>query len=142
MSNEETSEEIEITAAEGTEGEASEETKEPAWQAFASGLMAHAQALGLQVTEQKGFVKFVNGVTGHKLYAAKGGRAVKRVDTTLPILGQANTLPLEKANGKIECHVIPEVEAVKEVLTLLASDQFGALRPSKRAAKAEGQAAS
>lgn len=138
MSNEidTTDAEIEVTMnAEAAAAEA-EEAKTPAWEAFTTGLKAHAQSLGLEVVEQKGFVKFVNGSTGHKLYAAKGSRSVKRVDCTLDILGQPNTLPLEKANGKIACHIVPEVEAVKTVLTMLASDQYGTLRASKRAPKA------
>lgn len=130
------------TPATAKEAAASAEDKTPAWEAFANGLRAHAESLGLKIEEQKGFIKYENEATGHKLYVARGGRAVKRVDTTLPILGQPNTLPLEKANGKIECHVVPEVEAVKGALTLLASEEFGKLRPSKRAAKAETPSAS
>lgn len=117
-----------------------DEAKEPAWKAFFEGLRAHAESLGLQMTEQKGFIKLVNGATQHKLYIAKGHKAVKRVDTTLPILGRPNTLPLEKPNGKIECHIVPEVSAVNEALDLLASEEFGKLRAAKRQAKAEGSA--
>jgi hypothetical protein len=134
--------------AEHAEGEALEaatpksdevkEPKTPAWEAFASALQAHAQALGLEWTEQKGFIKVVNASTAQKLYIAKGGKAVKRIDTTLPILGQDGTYPLEKPNGKIECHVVADVDTVKTVLTQLAGTEFGSLRASKRApAKAE-----
>lgn len=130
--------ETEMNASSETETTESKEAKAPAWEAFAAGLRAHAEALGLEVQEQKGFIKYVNGKTQHKLYVARGGRAVKRVDTTLPLIGKVDAAyALEKPNGKIECHVIPEVQAVLEVLTMLASEDFGSLRPSKRAPKAE-----
>lgn len=116
--------------------EAEAETKTPAWVDFIAALDAHAQALGLQVQEQKGFTKFINGETGHKLYVAKQGRAVKRVDTTLPILGQDGTYALSKPNGKIECHVVADLETVTKVLSQLADSTAGKLRAAKRAPKA------
>jgi len=146
MSNENQTQDTEIEmnetemndSSESTEGAEAKEPKTPAWEAFAAGLKAHAEALGLEVTEQKGFIKYVNGKTQHKLYVARGGRAVKRVDTTLPLIGKVDSAyALEKPNGKIECHVVPEVQAVLDVLTILASEEFGSLRPSKRAPKAE-----
>lgn len=113
--------------------EAEAEDKAPAWIDFTAALMAHAATLGLDSLEQKGFVKFSNKATGHKLYVAKGGRAVKRVDTTLPILGKMDgTYELSKPNGKIECHVVAELDKVTAVLTALASEENGKLRPAKR----------
>lgn len=123
------------------EAEAQEEAKAPAWVEFGAALTAHAQALGLQVQDQVGFIKFINGETGHKLYVAKQGRLVKRVDTTLPILGQDGTYPLSKSNGKIECHVVAELETVTKVLTQLADSSIGKIRAAKRAPKAEAPAA-
>lgn len=142
MTNETESTESTETQAQDAEGEqlaaeAAAEDKKPAWIEFTAALTAHAQALGLQVTEQVGFTKFVNPETGHKLYVAKQGRAVKRVDTTLPILGQDGTYPLDKPNGKIECHVVAELEKVTEVLTQLADSSVGKIRAAKRAPKAE-----
>lgn len=133
------SETTETGDAEGQalEAEAAEESKAPAWVEFNAALSAHAQALGLAVQEQASFTKFINLETGHKLYVAKQGRQVKRVDTTLPILGQDGTMPLSKPNGKIECHVIPEIETVTKVLTQLADSSVGKLRAAKRAPKAE-----
>ncbi len=116
------------------EAEAAE--KAPAWIDFCAALEAHAQALGLSIQEQKGFKKFVNLETGHKLYVAKGDRAVKRVDTTLPILGQDGTYDLSKPNGKIACHVVPDLETVTKVLTQLADSSVGKIRQAKRAPKA------
>lgn len=151
MENETTNESIESTQSEQLEStestemdaedqalaaEAEAETKTPAWVDFIAALDAHAQALGLQVQEQKGFTKFINGETGHKVYVAKQGRAVKRVDTTLPILGQDGTYPLSKANGKIECHVVADLDTVTKVLSQLADSSMGKLRAAKRAPKA------
>ncbi len=113
-----------------------EPAKAPAWIDFCAGLNAQAQALGLQVQTQKGFTKYVNLETGHKLYVAKQGKEVKRVDTTLPILGQDGTYPLSKDNGKIECHVIADLATVTAVLTQLADGSIGKIRPAKRAPKA------
>lgn len=137
-------EQQQMDAAESAEGEeleaASEEesteSKTPAWVDFISALDAHAVALGLQVQDQAGFTKYINAETGHKLYVAKQGRAVKRVDTTLPILGQDGTYALSKPNGKIECHVVAELETVTKVLTQLADSSIGKLRAAKRAPKA------
>ena len=78
--------------------------------------------------------------TGHKLYVAKQGKEVKRVDTTLPILGQDGTYPISKPNGKIECHVIADLETVTAVLSQLADTSVGKIRPAKRAPKVEAEA--
>lgn len=137
-------ENTESTDAEGAqiEAEAAEETKTPAWKEFSAALSAHAAALDLEVQDQVGFIKFMNKETGHKLYVAKQGRLVKRVDTTLPILGQDGTYALEKPNGKIECHVVAELDKVTEALTKLAdSATYGKIRAAKRAPKAEVEAA-
>ena len=152
MNTNENNNEIEMTNTESTEtvetetqdvegeqlaAEAAAEEKKPAWIEFTAALAAHAAALGLQVQEQKGFTKFMNPETGHKLYVAKQGRTVKRVDTTLPILGEDGTYPLDKPNGKIECHVVAELDKVTEVLTKLADSSVGKIRAAKRAPKAE-----
>ncbi len=142
--------EIETTGAEGSEqnmdaedkatelqldAESDEPVKAPAWIDFCAALNAHAQALGLAVQTQKGFTKYLNAETGHKLYVAKQGKEVKRVDTTLPILGQDGTYALSKSNGKIECHVIADLATVTAVLTQLADGSVGKIRPAKRTAK-------
>lgn len=111
--------------------------KTPAWVDFIAALDAHAQALGLSVKEQKGFTKFFNSETGHKVYVAKQGREVKRVDTTLPILGQDGTYDLSKPNGKIACHVVANLETVTKVLTQLADSTVGKIRQANKKAKAE-----
>lgn len=160
MENENTNTEIEtettetaVETTEATEGLAldAEETameqemaadaedKTPAWVDFTAALDAHAQALGLQVQDQAGFTKYINAETGHKLYVAKQGRKVKRVDTTLPILGQDGTYDLAKPNGKIACHVVPELDYVTAVLTQLADNSIGKIRTAKRT-KAEAAA--
>lgn len=138
----ETETQLEAQDAEGQQldAEAEEEAKAPAWIEFTAALSAHATALGIQVTEQKGFTKFVNAATGHKLYVAKQGRQVKRVDTTLPILGQDGTYPLSKPNGKIECHIVADLEKVTKVLEQLADESVGKIRAAKRAPKAEAEA--
>lgn len=127
-----------IEATSDAEGESldAEADKTPAWVEFCGALTAHAVAIGLAVQDQKSFTKFVNAETGHKLYVAKQGRQVKRVDTTLPILGQDGTYALVKPNGKIECHVLPELETVTGVLTQLADSSIGKIRSAKRAPKA------
>jgi hypothetical protein len=139
--NTENTESTETMDAEGAqiEAEATEEQKSPAWVEFSAALNAHCQALGLDVQDQVGFIKFTNKETGHKLYVAKQGRLVKRVDTTLPILGVVDgTYPLDKPNGKIECHIVAELDKVTAALTLLAdSATYGKIRAAKRAPKAE-----
>jgi hypothetical protein len=122
------------------EADSEEEAKAPAWIDFCAALNAHAQALGLSVQTQRGFTKYLNLETGHKLYVAKQGKEVKRVDTTLPILGQDGTYPLSKENGKIECHVIADLATVTAVLTQLADGSVGKIRSAKRAPKAEVEA--
>jgi hypothetical protein len=126
---------LEAGAEEGEQLEASEEVggdKTPAWVDFTAALSAHAQALGLAIIEQKGYTQFKNLETGHKLYVAKGDRAVKRVDTTLPILGQDGTYDVAKPNGKINCHVVVDLETVTKVLTQLADSSIGKIRTAKR----------
>lgn len=138
----ESTESIEVDAEDqALAAEAEAETKTPAWMDFCAALTAHAQALGLLVQEQKGFTKYINGETGHKLYVAKQGRQVKRVDTSLPILGQDGTYPLSKPNGKIECHIVPDLDTVRGVLSQLADSSVGKIRAAKRAPKATEVAA-
>lgn len=97
----------------------------PAYEAFVAAVKAHGIALGLAVKEQKGFFQFRRPATNQRLYIAKQGRGVTRIDTTLPrsvltVNGRDISLPLTKENGKIECHVDPTVESVTEALTILA----------------------
>ncbi len=116
--------------------------REAAWLAYAAALTAKAQALGLQAIEQRGFLNFKNEVTGHRVAVAKQSKAVTRVDTTLPLLGQPFAYPLAegKTNGKIACHTNADLETVSMVLDLLASTTDH-VRPSARKAKAEAPAA-
>jgi hypothetical protein len=116
-------------AVEATEGKGSaggDKLKPaPAYEAFVAAVKAHGIALGLAVKEQKGFFQFRRPATDQRLYIAKQGRGVTRIDTTLPrsaltVNGKDISLPLTKENGKIECHVDPTVESVTEALTILA----------------------
>jgi hypothetical protein len=143
MENDTNSTEIETTDAlamdaeetateDGMTAEAASEDKTPAWVDFTAALDAHASALGLQVQDQAGFTKYINAETGHKLYIAKQGRKVKRIDTTLPILGQDGTYDLSKPNGKIACHLLPDLEVVTAALTQLADSSVGKIRAAKR----------
>jgi hypothetical protein len=120
------------------------EPKTPAWEAFIAATAAHAQSLGLETKQQKGYFQVKNATTGHKLYIALQARKVKRVDTTLPLLGVlAGAQELEKgpgSNGRIACHVPADMDTVSEVLAMLASDQFGNLPAPKRAPKAAAEA--
>lgn len=109
----------------------------PAYEAFVAACRAHGEALGLQVKEQKGFFQFINATTGHKLYVAKQGRSVTRIDTTLPMSALPGiSLKLEKPNGRIACHVQADVDAAQLALDTLAT--YGEKIPApKRQAKAE-----
>lgn len=139
LSQEEENMEAEHMEAAGAETPATGEKKEKgpaAHLAFVAAAKAHAEALGLQTKDQKGFFQIWNATTGHKLYVAKQGRAVTRIDTTLPVeeLG-AISLPLTKPNGRVTCHVQATPEAVSAALDVLAS--YGEKIPSpKRPAKA------
>lgn len=113
----------------------------PAYEAFLAAVRAHAGALGLVQKDQKGFFQFANATTGHKLYVAKQGKQVTRIDTTLPmdVLGGIS-YGLEKPNGRIVCHVEASVEACSLALDALAS--YGEKIPApKRQPKAEAQSA-
>lgn len=112
----------------------------PAYEAFVAAVKAHAIALGLAVKEQKGFFQFRRPATDQRLYIAKQGRGVTRIDTTLPrsvltVNGKDISLPLTKEIGKIECHVDPTVESVTEALTILAGYDVK-VRSAKAPAKA------
>lgn len=98
----------------------------PAYEAFITACQAHAQALGLSVKEQRGFYQFAAVATGHRLYVAKQGRGVTRIDTTLPrkvlaVNGRDISLPLVKPIGRIACHIDPTVESVTAALEILAA---------------------
>ncbi len=113
----------------------------PAHLAFVAAAQAHAQALGLAMKDQKGFFQISNAVTGNKLYIAKQGKAVTRIDTTLPVEKlEGIALPLDKPNGRITCHVQPTLEAVTLAIDLLATYE-GKIPAPKKAAKAETVAA-
>lgn len=110
----------------------------PAYEAFVSACEAHARALGLSVKEQKGFYQFAAS-TGHRLYVAKQGRGVTRIDTTLPrqvlaVNGRDISLPLSKPNGRVACHIDPTVESVNAALEILASYQ-AKIDPPRKATK-------
>lgn len=125
-----------------TEAPAATDTKDktpPAYLAFVAAVAAHAAALGLHVKEQKGFFQ-IYSETGHKLYVAKQGKGVSRIDTTMPrsilvVNGQDLSLPLSKPNGRIACHVDPSVESVNRALEVLASYKTQIPAPRKPAAK-------
>ncbi len=137
--------EEEVLSADPVEGEAVEEKAKkpaapkgpPAHEAFIAAIKAHASALGLGYKDQKGFAQFFNAETGHKLYVAKQGRAVTRVETTLPILGQEGTHKLEKPNGKITCTIDPDLALIEGVLLQLADSAVGKIRAPLRQPKAE-----
>ena len=129
-------------AGESTEGaieevEAPKEKAVPAHLAFVAASKAHADLLGLSQKDQKGFFQVWNATTGHKLYIAKQGRSVTRIDTTLPMSAlDGICLPLDKPNGRIACHVQPTTEAVALALEVLASYSDKIPSP-KRPAKAD-----
>ncbi len=121
----------------------SEPKSPPAYQAFIAAVQAHVTALGLdlQVKEQKGFFQFGSSSTGHRLYVAKQGRGVTRVDTTLPrtaltVNGRDISIPLTKPNGRVACHIDPSVESVAAALEVLASFEHKIGAPRKPASKA------
>jgi hypothetical protein len=149
--------EAEALMASDTGGQAPEETgpedkgstggdKEkaaPAYAAFITAVHKHLSAVGvsLDFKEQKGFFQFGSKATGHRLYVAKQGRGVTRVDTTLPrtalvVNGKDISLPLTKPNGRVACHVDPSVESVNAALEVLASYQDKISAPKKPATKA------
>jgi hypothetical protein len=135
---------IETSNTESTDvGSEPAEPKTPAWESFIAATKAHAEALGLETKMQKGYFQIKNAATAHKLYIALQARKVKRVDTTLPLVGVlAGAQELEKgpgSNGRIVCHVPAEMDVMTEVLAMLASDQFGNLPAPKRAPKAAAE---
>lgn len=109
--------------------------RQKAWESFSAALTAHAVSLGLSMKDQKGFLQFFNATTGHKLYVAKQAKEVGRIDTTLPesVLPEGSTLPLEKPNGKISCHVRPEQDLVSSALDVLASYDQKIRAPERKA---------
>lgn len=130
-------------AAPATTGPTTDNSKAkpaPAYEAFIAAVQAHGEALGLQVKEQKGFFQFANAPTGHRLYVAKQGRSVTRVDTTLPraaltVNGRDISISLSKPNGRIACHVDPTIESVTSALDVLAT-WTAKIEPPKKAVKA------
>lgn len=103
--------------------------------AFVAAAKAHAEALGLSTKDQSQFFQVFNPNTGMKLYISKSDKAVTRIDTTLP----AAALPgisydLDKPNGRIECHVNPDLAAMETALSVLAS-YTEKLRAPKKAQK-------
>ena len=128
-----------VTAAEQDKPEQTpaqtKEKAEAAHLAFVAAVEAHAQALGLSTKAQKGFFQVFNATTGNKIYVALQSRGVTRIDTTLPADALPGiSLPLEKVNGRIECHVVPTAEAVSQALDVLASYEQK-IRPPKKADK-------
>lgn len=114
------------------------EAKTPAWQVFRDALSAKAESLGLKVKEQAGYIQYLNADTGHKLYVAKGGKEVKRIDTTLPLVGKLDSAyALEKPVGRIACHIKPDVDAVSAALGMLADPATGKIPAPKRHKKDE-----
>lgn len=134
----ETEEQTLEAAAESAEEQ--EQKKAAAHLAFIAAAEAHAKALGLQTADQKGYFKVWNAETGHKLYVAKQARGVTRIDTTLPPTELSGmTLPLEKPNGRITCHVAPE--SVTAALDKLATYNDKIPSPKKPVAKSDAPVA-
>jgi hypothetical protein len=101
--------------------------------AFIEAVRVHASALGLGYKDQAGFAQFFESETGHKLYIAKQGKQVKRVDTTLPLVGVMDgAFELDSSNGKIACHIPAEQGAVFQALEMMAEKSFGKVRPANR----------
>jgi len=124
--------------AEGTEPKAKKEKAPPAHLAFIEAVKVHASALGLGYKDQAGFAQFYEAETGQKLYIAKQGKQVKRVDTTLPLIGVIEgAYDLDAPNGKIACHIPAEQGVVFQALEMMAEKSFGKVRPANRPAKAE-----
>ena len=118
---------------------APKEKATPAWIAFTAGVKAHLEAEGLvpEIEEQKGFVQYLNPSTQQKLYIAKQGRAVTRIETTLDLVGVidgAHPLPEDRPNGKIACSLDPDHDTVLEAMRMLMTSTEK-LRPAKRTAK-------
>lgn len=112
--------------------------KVKAWEEFSAALTKHAEVLGLTVKPQKGFIQFVNAATGHKLYIAKQAKEVGRVDTTLPMdaLPAGTTYDLKAPNGRIACHVNPELETVSQALDILSKFDGKIRAPERKKAAA------
>lgn len=118
------------------------ERKEPAYKAFIAALETQAAALGLSVKEQKGYFQFKNSTTGHRMVVAKQGKAVTRIDTTLEVLGQEGTYPLEAPNGRIACHIEANPDVVAHYLEMLATGTEKLRAPKReKKAKPEGEQA-
>ncbi len=138
-------ENIEGTSNVTTENKAPKAKKErpaPAYKAFIAGLLASVEAMGLGLShkEQKGYYQFSNPTTKHRLVIAKQGKAVTRIDTTLDVAGQEGTLPLEKENGRIACHVVADPQVVLGFLEAMALGD-APIRAPKRQPKAPKAAA-
>lgn len=128
---------VEASASDAPAKEPVKEKGPPAYLAFVAAAKAHAEALGLQMKDQKGFFQIWNATTGHKLYVAKQGREVTRIDTSLPMSAlDGISLPLSKPNGRIVCHVSPTLEAVTLALDVLSTHSDKIPSP-KKAAKAK-----
>jgi hypothetical protein len=108
----------------------------PAHLAFIAAVKAHAETLGLGYKDQKGFAQFFNAESGHKIYVAKQGKAITRIDTTLPVLGQTGTYELVAPVGRITCHIDPDMNVVEGFLAMLADNATGKIPAPKKAAKA------
>lgn len=126
---------IETESTTSTEAAPKKERPAPAYLAFVQGLQAKAEALGLAVKEQKGYFQFKNLATGHRMVVAKQGKAVTRIDTTLEVLGQDGTYPLDAPNGRIACHIEANPDVVAFYLEMLATGD-AKLRAPKREKKA------
>lgn len=130
----------ETTTTATAEATAKKERQAPAYLAFVEGLQTKAEALGLSIKEQKGYVQFKNLTTGHRMVVAKQGKAVTRIDTTLEVLGQEGTRELDAPNGRITCHIDPNPDTVAHYLAMLA-ESGEKLRAPKREKKVAAPAA-
>jgi hypothetical protein len=84
-----------------------------------------AEETGLIVSDNKGFIKVTSPGTGHKIYVQKTG-TLGRIDCSLDLpteeVGkEVLRLPLKAPNGAIKCHVVPTLEALEQVMRLMAA---------------------
>jgi len=112
----------------------------PAYVSFVATLKASIEGTSeIQVREVARYVCFESKVNGHKVYVPKNTGSMKKLDTTIPLLGKLKIAsPLKKPNGKIECHLEPDAETiVSQVLPLLLSNETR-LRENMRPSRASG----
>lgn len=102
---------------------------------FVATIKAKCEELGIPLTYSQGtdtglyenanWVCIQNSVTGHKVYVPKNAGPVKNLETTLPCLMLAGSVPMAKANGKIVSRFKPDADLViANLLPLLADSEY------------------